>query len=666
MATITGSTAHANWDFKLEVTEGTPSVAGNTSPLTVKAYIGRNGVASYMHGAKISITVKVTGCSNQTITYNNSDRVDVAVGQWVLLGSTTFSAVPHDSNGSKTVTVSASFTNNISPKSGSASGSVKLTDIPRKSSLTASNGTLGTAQTLGISRADSSFTHTITYTCGSASGTIATKTTGTSISWTPPLSLASQNTTGTTVSITLTVTTYSGSTSLGSNTKTITCSMPASVKPSCSITLEDTTGWDDTYGAPVQGLSKIKITVTPTQSYSSPIASYAVSADGKQYTAASVTTEVLKNAGSSKVTATVKDKRGRSGTAEQTMNVLAYSPPNVSKLSVHRCDEDGTENDQGEYIRIIFSAAVTALNNKNTATYTLRYKKSTATSFTTTVFTAIANRYEVTEAKHIIAADSNSSYDIEVEAKDSHGTGTRSTSASTAFTLINWHPDGTGLAFGKVAEKSGALEIALRMYDRFGQNIGNGLAAYGASGNAIDADTTLESHFLTTKGTPTTDFWHVLQLFYSSKTETSNRVQLAIPYNKTGALRKRYYVNGSGWSAWESEALQAYPVGSIHIRYDHIDPATLFGGKWERITERFLWATSPQGTVGATGGSRMEDFYLAASRYGGTTSGGDYPGRILVTPWDIVNNDEGALPAENFGVRTLPPYIQVSIWRRTA
>ena len=129
--TITGSTNSSYWTFKLVVTENSTNASANTSSVTVEAFIGRGSSAgaSYMQGASISCPISVTGCSNQTITYSNSGTVNVAQGAWLSIGSKTFASVPHDSDGSKTITVSASFTNNVSPSSGSASGSVTLTKI---------------------------------------------------------------------------------------------------------------------------------------------------------------------------------------------------------------------------------------------------------------------------------------------------------------------------------------------------------------------------------------------------------------------------------------------------------------------------------------------------------------------------------------------------------
>ena len=393
-----------------------------------------------------------------TTVYNSSTRIQLGSSTKVAEGNIT---LKHKTDGTKSFTAKVEAAVYTYAVNCSGSSSFTLNTIPRKSTLTASNGTLGTAQTLTITRASSSFTHTLTYKCGSTSGTIVTKISNTSLSWTPPLSLASQNTTGLNVTVTFTLTTYSGSTSIGSTTKSITCSIPSSVVPSCSLTLEDTTGWEDVYGSPVQGLSNIKVTINTTLAYGSPITNYSATANGSQFLKQSFSTGVLKLSGDSKVSATVKDRRGRQGKTSYTMKVLAYTKPAVTKLSVARCDQDGTANDQGEYVKAVFSAKVTPLSNKNTARYKLKYKKSTETSYTTVALSSLDNVYSVSGYTHIFAASSDSSYDIAVEAADRHSTSTRTTSASTAFTLINWGQDGTSMGIGKVAEKSNTLQIGL-------------------------------------------------------------------------------------------------------------------------------------------------------------------------------------------------------------
>ncbi len=666
-----------NWDtLKFSWSVKSQSVAGNATTInwTLQLIATSDGAISSSAAKSWSVTVNGTRYSGtNTVGINNNSTKTLASGTTTIL---------HNTDGSKTFSYSFSqqfditFNSWIGTISGSGSGT--LDTIPRASQPscitwpehTQNVSSFGDTISIHMNRASTAFTHTVRYQFGSQSGTIATGvTTGTT--WTIPKSLMNLIPNALSGSGTIYVDTYNGSTKIGTKYCGFTATVPTSAdcSPTCKLTLEDTTGWDDTYGSPVQGLSKIKITVTPTLAYSSPITAYTINVDGTKYTASTATTGALKNAGSSPVTVTVKDKRGRSGSASYTMNVQAYALPSVSKLTVNRCDADGTENEQGEYIKVLFSAAITALGNKNTAAYTLKYKKTTASSYTTVALTSYANTYTVNNGTHFFAADSNSSYDVEIEAKDRHGTATRSTSASTAFTLINWGADGTSMAIGKVAEKENALEIGLRAYDQYGKHMSNGMSLYGGTSNHIDANTTTEHLILTALNTPTSSLWYVETIFYSTKLTTSDRRQTAMPYRRGGATYSRYYTGGA-WSAWESEALAAYPVGSIYIAYNHTNPGTLFGGTWTRISGGFLWASQAGDTIGQTGGEKtvtLTEAQMPVHNHGGTytnagtarthawlASGGSAMG------YDTV--EAGGGQAHN----NMPPYIQVSIWRRTA
>ena len=46
-----------------------------------------------------------------------------------------------------------------------------------------------------------------------------------------------------------------------------------------------------------------------------------------------------------------------------------------------------------------------------------------------------------------------------------------------------------------------------------------------------------------------------------------------------------------------------HPVGSIYISENSTSPATLFGGTWERVKDRFLLAAGDTYSAGSTGGS---------------------------------------------------------------
>ena len=118
--------------------------------------------------------------------YSGTNTVGIAnnATKTLAAGSTTIS---HNADGTKTFSFSFSqqFNINFNGYVGTISGSGTgvLNTIPRASSITANNGTLGTSNTLTINRASSAFMHTITWSCGMASGTVTTKTSNTSVAW---------------------------------------------------------------------------------------------------------------------------------------------------------------------------------------------------------------------------------------------------------------------------------------------------------------------------------------------------------------------------------------------------------------------------------------------------------------------------------------------------
>lgn len=452
-------------------TEKSQSIENNTT--TISWTLTGAGEAEWKYYLCQNIKVTIAGETVFQHTLDEDGQITLAIGTVVASGEYT---LKHNNDGTKNFTAYAEAGIYAWDVNCTGTGTFTLDTIPRASSLTASNGTLDVEQTLTINRAASSFKHRLTYRCGDVAGYIAgsstTYTTATSIKWTPLIGLAHENTTGTSVSVTLTLYTYtSDGTHVGTTTKVITCAIPTSVKPSVSITWRDISGLTAKYGHPVQGLSRLEITLDEQTSYSSPIAHRSITANGATYNATPVTTEALTAAGSQKIAATIKDQRGRSGSNSATFTVLAYTAPVVSKLTVHRCDEDGAENDQGDFIRAVFSAAITALNNLNGADYVLRYKTSTAADYTEIELADLTKVYTVTDHEYIFAADGSNSYDVEVVATDNHGTATRATSASTAFTMLNWNEQGNGMGVGKVSERENAVEFALDLYDKNEDNI---------------------------------------------------------------------------------------------------------------------------------------------------------------------------------------------------
>jgi hypothetical protein len=589
------SVSFTQWDdLKFSWWISSQSVEDNSSVVSWKIELvsGKYGQIVATSQSAWSITVNGT-------QYTGKENIGIGNNATKTLasGSTT---IAHNADGTKSFSYSFSqemyikFSGeSIHIVSGSGSGTLDTIARASQPSLvtwpdtTNDVGDFGEEFSIHMNTASQSFKHTVRYEYGDRKGTIATNVVN-GTTWAVPLEFMNDIPNATSASGRIYVDTYSGSTLVGTKYTGFTVTVPSSVKPGVSFTLEDITGIDEIYGSPVKGLSKIKITVNATLAYGSPIASYTITANGGNYSSSPATTGYLSTSGTSKVTATVKDKRGRSNSHSYDMNVQNYAAPSVSALSVHRCNEDGTANDQGGYVKATFSATVSSMNSKNTALYKLKYKKSSETSYTTITLSDLTNKYSASSYSYIFEADSNSSYDVEITAQDRHATASRSTSASTAFTLMNFNPQGNGIGIGQVCEKQNTLQI------------------------------NLDVEF---KGKSIVDI--------------------------------------------------VYPVGSIYLAYNHTNPGTLFPGTtWTRIYGAFPWFTDANGAIGLTGGERTVT--LTANQIPAHNHGGTYTnaGTARTHAWLASGGSAMGFDTVNAGGgeahNNMPPYIQISAWRRTA
>ena len=678
--------------LSIGVSQNSQSIENNTSNVTVVVY------ASWTYGSHNQLqksgSVTIDGSTysfTSSFNYNGTSSGSQAIWSGTV-------NVAHNTDGTKTLSCSASYVTGVSSGTIYASTSVALTTIPRKSTLTASNGTLGTAQTLTINRNSDSFYHRITYSCGEASGSVTSdKITSTSISWTPPLSLAAQNTASTNVSVTFTLYTYAGDgTELGTTTKTISCAIPASVKPTVSLSVSDAMGYLATYGGYLQGLSKISVSITASGVQGSTIKTYSTTADGKNYASASFTTDVISGTGTLTISTTVTDTRGRTATASTTITVFAYSAPKITSMDIYRSDSSGSATSNGAYLTVKFSGAITSISSKNTASYVVQYKKTSDSSYTSVTLSSYSNVYSITDGTYTFAADTSSTYDIIFTATDAFNSTQRTGSGGTVSKLFSILNKGLGWAFGKVAEKQKTVELADgwdlnvggEIYDKFEMALRNGLAAYsGAGDNGIDPNTTLEelcltSHSNAPQGAGT--FYFIQTSFYSTKSDTAARAQIAYPYKKAGSMYHRYYSSGE-WSAWVryTNIDEIFPVNSVVIMYSDESPASIYGGTWHRMESRFLWACPSTSTIGLTAGemthtltaSEIPDhkhnlsIKVSSSAYagGGALGRGDWATTMSCNYTDsypAITFSGGSMGGGEHN--NMPPYVNVAVWRRTA
>lgn len=140
----------------------------------------------------------------------------------------------------------------------------------------------------------------------------------------------------------------------------------------------------------------------------------------------------------------------------------------------------------------------------------------------------------------------------------------------------------------------------------------------------------------------------------------------------------------------------AYPVGTIYMSVNSTDPATLFGGTWVRLKDRFLLGAGDTYSAGKTGGAATTNKIVKHSHYGttqtesahthnvignvninGTTRGDSYVIAGLGCPiylYESSNSKTGYGSAHSHSYTTsetgdasisiMPPYTVVYMWKR--
>ena len=434
----------------------TQSIANNTSTISWTLSTD-GGYSSWM--TERTVYVDIDG----ERVFGKTEAVDRYRGT-IATGT---KSISHNSDGTRSFSVSLGAAIYYSSVECTGSQTFTLDTIARASTLSASDGTLGTKTTLTADRKSSSFTHTLTWECGSYSGTIPAPASATSWDFTPELKLASVAPYGQKVYCTYTLSTYNGSTLVGTDSKSVWYTIPSSVKPSCTLSLSDSNGYASTYGGYIQGESQLSVTINATQAYGSPISRYSASANGTTYSTQTFTTSVLKTVGTNTISATVTDGRERPGSVSSNITVIAYSRPQITNLKVRRCNADGTENDRGGYGKISFHCTITPLSNKNTRACSLRYRQSGATTWTNAPAITLS-AYDQDCNPSVIQMSDAHSYEVQINLTDAFGTTSAATSISTGYCLYHIPASGKGITFGGIAEGDG---FNVKMDATFGEKI---------------------------------------------------------------------------------------------------------------------------------------------------------------------------------------------------
>ena len=182
------------------------------------------------------------------------------------------------------------------------------------------------------------------------------------------------------------------------------------------------------------------------------------------------------------------------------------------------------------------------------------------------------------------------------------------------------------------------------------------------------------------------DALHVLTVNLSTRAYTLSDVALGsgpeIPTPTTSDNGKVLGVINGAYSL-----LNLFPVGAYYITESATTPASLFGGEWVRVSEKFLFGANGNGDIGGEGGEWVHTLTTAEMpEHQHDTIGGLRWSQVLYAV-DTLGNSEGGMGvktnSDNTGAtyrskmetnytggnaahNNMPPYRKVNIWRRTA
>lgn len=122
--------------------------------------------------------------------------------------------------------------------------------------------------------------------------------------------------------------------------------------------------------------------------------------------------------------------------------------------------------------------------------------------------------------------------------------------------------------------------------------------------------------------------------------------------NKFNALVDYLSEQGvSDLAVWKANILkQAYPVGSIYVSVNTVNPSTLFGGTWQQIKDKFLLCAGDTYSNGSSGGSadavvptHTHTFSATSGNGGGHThtASGSTGDRALTGSFELWNTYSG-------------------------
>lgn len=370
----------------ISIKQNSQNIANNTSNITVTCKATMTGPSFDYYERTGKLTIDGQEYSFTTTFPENTTKTIC----------TKTVNVTHNSVGKKTVSASFSITTGMTGTLPggvlSKSTSKTLTNIPRASSVTCADGNIGSATTININRVSSSFKHTIKYSFSGLSGTIATKTSSTSIGWTIPTSFYAKIPNAKSAKVTITCDTYSGNTKVGTKTTTANVFVINS-EPTVDASIEDvnknTVALTGDSNKIIKYMSTAKVDITATAKNSATIKSRKVTCGNKSGTS---TSNTLNSVESGIFVVSCSDSRGFTASKTITKTLVDYIKLAFTDIILER--PTTTSNTVNAVIKgNYYNASFGTVNNTFEMKYRYRETGGEWSSYTTLTATITENTF---------------------------------------------------------------------------------------------------------------------------------------------------------------------------------------------------------------------------------------------------------------------------------
>ena len=538
-------------------------IANNSSRVRWRATVDRDGgyrTWNAENGSVLSVWLNGSSVYKSNLSFETE-------GQETTLASGE-ATIPHDSDGTKTMSVWASFdANNGIHGNITISTNYTFDKIPRSTQISSLEGNrnLGSLHTVIFNRKVNSFTHQVWYRVFGSDWIDLGKNHTTSVSFTPQLDLARYLPKTSSGVMDICIRTYNGTTQIGSDVYSNGWyfKIPDSVKPTftgLSLTDMNTVARQLLSGNDfLQIISDIQVNFNNASgAYGSTITGYRAEIVNKKMV-------VTKNGGSfgimnfsglATIRAYVVDSRGKqSDTKDITINVIEYYAPSFSFSAFRTRGNPNT-------LQVLRNARIAPImqsgKQRNVMSLTFKVAQIGNENFTDDNGSASGNFTSVhtlTNSAANMAGNypSNKSFVIIGKLEDKFTSVEFSTTVATESVVMSYDKNGR-VGIGKVAEfgKPGSLDVLGDIYAnnqpiqqyQITQSNGKVLDATGDWNNYINTGIYMGSNLLNSPsgGNP----WKHVQVF---KHNDNWVVQVAYDFGgEIGAIRAK--VNGT-WKPWK-------------------------------------------------------------------------------------------------------------------